>query len=134
MATIFKALENVNNFLLKEVETGDIMDGNGEYKFVFTPPARISGAIQKIECDVKVVSRYGENVINVSRELMSKSTALESCKWYIFKKEIPIDEYHPEYIRTPISDFPISSICKIFAEEGEWTLEIHKFATVTIGG
>ena len=80
MATIFKALENVNNFLLKEVETGDIMDGNGEYKFVFTPPARISGAIQKIECDVKVVSRYGENVINVSRELMSKSIALESCK------------------------------------------------------
>ena len=132
MATIFKALENVNNFLLKEVETGDIMDGNGEYKFVFTPPARISGAIQKIECDVKVVSRYGENVINVSRELTSKSTALESCKWYIFKKEIPIDEYHPEYIRTPISDFPISSICKIFAEEGEWALEIHKFATVTI--
>ena len=132
MATIFKALENVNNFLLKEVETGDIMDGNGEYKFVFTPPARISGAIQKIECDVKVVSRYGENVINVSRELMSKSTALESCKWYIFKKEIPIDEYHPEYIRTPISDFPLSSMCKIFAEEGEWTLEIHKFATVII--
>ena len=52
--------------------------------------------------------------------------------WYIFKKEIPIDEYHPEYVKTPISDFPISSICKIFAEEGEWTLEIHKFATVTI--
>ena len=132
MATIFKALEEVNNFLLKEAETGDITNGNGEYKFVFTPPARISGAIQKIECDVKVVSRYGENVINVSRELMSKSIALESCKWYIFKKEILIDEYHPEYIRTPISDFPISSICKIFAEEGEWTLEIHKFATVTI--
>ena len=96
MATIFKALEDVNNFLLKEAETGDITNGNGEYKFVFTPPARISGAIQKIECDVKVVSRYGENVINVSRELMSKSIALESCKWYIFKKEIPIDEYHPE--------------------------------------
>ena len=132
MATIFKALEEVNNFLLKEAETGDITNGNGEYKFVFTPPTRISGAIQKIECDVKVVSRYGENVINVSKELMSKSTALESCKWYIFKKEIPIDEYHPEYTRTPISDFPISSICKIFAEEGEWTLEIHKFATVTI--
>ena len=132
MATIFKALEEVNNFLLKEAETGDITNGNGEYKFVFTPPARISGVIQKIECDVKVVSRYGENVINVSRELMSKSTALESCKWYICKKEIPIDEYHPEYIKTPISDFPISSICKIFAEEGEWALEIHKFATVTI--
>ena len=59
MATIFKALEEVNNFLLKEAETGNITDGNGEYKFVFTPPARISGAIQKIECDVKVVSRYG---------------------------------------------------------------------------
>ena len=132
MATIFKALEEVNNFLLKEAETGDIINGNGEYKFVFTPPARISGAIQKIECDVKVVSRYGENVINVSRELMSKSIALESCKWYIFKKEIPIDEYHPEYVKTPISDFPLSSMCKIFAEEGEWTLEIHKFATVTI--
>ena len=63
---------------------------------------------------------------------MSKSIVLESCKWYIFKKEIPTDEYHPEYIKMPISDFPISSICKIFAEEGEWTLEIHKFATVTI--
>lgn len=132
MATIFKALEEVNNFLLKEAETGNITDGNGQYKFVFTPPARISGAIQKIECDVKVVSRYGGNVINVSRELMSKSIALESCKWYIFKKEIPIDEYHSEYIRTLISDFPLSSICKIFAEEGEWTLEVHKFATVTI--
>ena len=132
MATIFKALEEVNNFLLKEAETGDIMDGNGEDKFVFTPPARLSGAIQKIECDVKVVSRYGENVINVSRELMSKSMVLESCKWYIFKKEIPIDEYHPEYVKTPIFDFPLSSICKIFAEEGEWTLEIHKFATVII--
>ena len=125
MATIFKALEEVNNFLLKEAETGDITNGNGEYKFVFTPPARISGVIQKIECDVKVVSRYGENVINVS-------IVLESCKWYIFKKEIPTDEYHPEYIKMPISDFPISSICKIFAEEGEWTLEIHKFATVII--
>ena len=132
MATIFKALEEVNNFLLKEAETGDITNGNGEYKFVFTPPARISGAIQKIECDVKVVSRYGENVINVSRELMSKSMVLESCKWYVFEREISIDENQPEYIRRPISDFPISSICKIFAEEGEWTLEIHKFATVTI--
>lgn len=132
MATIFKALEEVNNFLLKEAETGNITDGNGEYKFVFTPPTRISGAIQKIECDIKVIGRHGENVINVSRELMSKSIALESCKWYIFKKEIPIDEYHPEYVKTPISDFPISSICKIFAEEGEWTLEIHKFATVII--
>ena len=50
----------------------------------------------------------------------------------IFKKEIPTDEYHPEYIKMPISDFPISSICKIFAEKGEWTLELHKFATVTI--
>lgn len=132
MATIFKALEEVNDFLLKETETGNITDGNGKYKFVFTPPARISGAIQKIECDVKVVSRYGENVINVSRELMSKSIVFESCKWYIFKREVPIDEYHPDYMKMPISDFPISSICKIFTEEGEWTLEIHKFATVTI--
>ena len=132
MATIFKALEEVNNFLLKEAETGNITDGNGEYKFVFTPPARISGAIQKIECNIKVVGRHGENVINVSKWLMSKSMVLESCKWYVFKKEIPIDEYHPEYVKTPISDFPLSSICKIFAEEGEWTLEIHKFATVTI--
>ena len=132
MATIFKALEEVNNFLLKEAETGDITNGNGEYKFVFTPPTRISGAIQKIECDVKVVSRYGENVINVSKGLMSKLMALESCNWYIFEREIPTDEDHSEYIRRPISDFPIYSICKIFAEEGEWTLEIHKFATVTI--
>lgn len=132
MATIFKALEEVNNFLLKEAETGNITDGNGEYKFVFTPPARISDAIRQIECHVKVVSRWEGNVINVSRELMSTSMVLESCKWYIFKKEIPTDEYHPEYIRTPISDFPLSSICKIFAEEGEWTLKIHKFATITI--
>ena len=29
MATIFKALEEVNNFLLKEAETGDITNGNG---------------------------------------------------------------------------------------------------------
>ena len=133
MATIFKALEEVNNFLLKEAETGDITNGNGEYKFVFTPPTRISGAIQKIECDVKVVSRYGENVINRSKELMSKSIVLESCKWYIFKKEqLPTETLRYDYIKMPTSDFPISSICKIFAEEGEWTLEIHKFATVTI--
>lgn len=133
MATIFKALEKVNNFLLKEAETGNITDGNGEYKFVFTPPARISGAIQKIECDMKFASRYGENVINVSKELMSKSMALESCKWYIFQKEqLPTKTLRYDYIKMPTSDFPIFSICKIFAEEGEWTLEIHKFATVTI--
>ena len=133
MATIFKALEEVNNFLLKEAETGDITNGNGEYKFVFTPPARISGAIQKIECDMKFASRYGENVINVSKELMSKSIVLESCKWYIFKKEqLPTKTLRYDYIKMSISDFPISSICKIFAEEGEWTLEIYKFATVTI--
>ena len=59
MATIFKALEEANNFLLKEVETGTITNGNGEYKFVFTPPARISGAIQKIEFYMKFASRYG---------------------------------------------------------------------------
>ena len=133
MATIFKALEEVNNFLLKEAETGDITNGNGEYKFVFTPPARISGAIQKIECDMKFASRYGGNVINRSKELMSKSIVLESCKWYIFKKEqLPTKTLRYDYIKMSISDFPISSICKIFAEEGEWTLEIHKFATVTI--
>lgn len=67
MATIFKALEEVNNFLLKEAETGNITDGNGEYKFVFAPPARISGAIQKIECDMKFVSRYGGNGTYVTR-------------------------------------------------------------------
>ena len=133
MATIFKALEEVNNFLLKEAETGDITNGNGEYKFVFTPPARISGAIQKIECDMKFASQYGGNVINRSKELMSKSIVLESCKWYIFKKEqLPTKTLRYDYIKMSISDFPISSICKIFAEEGEWTLEIHKFATVTI--
>ena len=133
MATIFKALEEVNNFLLKEAETGDITDGNGEYKFVFTPPARISGVIQKIECDMKFASRYGGNVINRSKELMSKSIVLENCKWYIFKKEqLPTETLRYDYIKMPTSDFPISSICKIFAEEGEWTLEIHKFATVTI--
>lgn len=133
MATIFKALEEVNNFLLKQAETGDITDGNGEYKFVFTPPARILGAIQKIECDMKFVSRYGENVINFSKELMSKSIVLESCKWHIFQKELlPTEALRYDYIKRPISDFPISSICKIFAEEGEWTLEIHKFATITI--
>lgn len=35
MATIFKVLEEANNFLLKEAETGKITDGNGGYKFVF---------------------------------------------------------------------------------------------------
>ena len=132
MATIFKALEEVNNFLLKEAETGNITDGNGGYKFVFTPPARISGAIRQIECDIKVIGRHGENVTSVSKGLMSKLLVLGSCKWYVFEREISTDENQPEYIRRPISDFPISSICKIFAEEGEWTLEIHKFATVTI--
>lgn len=132
MATIFKALEEANNFLLKEAETGNITEGNGGYKFVFTPPARISGAIRQIECDIKVIGRHGENVINVSKGLMSKLLVLGSCKWYVFERENYIDENQREYIRRPISDFPISSICKIFAEEGEWTLEIHKFATVTI--
>lgn len=132
MATIFKALEEANNFLLKEAETGNITEGNGGYKFVFTPPARISGAIRQIECDIKVIGRHGENVINVSKGLMSKLLVLGSCKWYVFERENYIDENQREYIRRPISDFPISSICKIFAEEGEWTLEIHKFATVII--
>ena len=92
MATIFKALEEVNNFLLKEAETGDITNGNGEYKFVFTPPTRISGAIQKIECDIKVIGRHGENVTSVSKGLMSKLLALGSCKWYVFERENYIDE------------------------------------------
>ena len=74
----------------------------------------------------------GGNVINVSQGLMSKSMVLGSCKWYIFKKEVPTDEFHPNYMKMPISDFPLSSICKIFAEEGEWILEIRKFAIVTI--
>ena len=132
MATIFKALEEANNFLLKEAETGNITDGNGGYKFVFTPPARISGAIRQIECDIKVIGRHGENVIDVSKGLMPKLLVLGSCKWYVFEREISIDENQSEYIRRPISDFPISSICKIFAEEGEWTLKIHRFATVII--
>ena len=77
----------------------------------------------------------------ISEGMTSSQKSVFINKWQLYiqplvsrprGKEIPIDEYHPEYVKTPISDFPISSICKIFAEEGEWTLEIHKFATVTI--
>lgn len=47
MKTFFKALEELNEYFLNQVETENITNGNGEYKAVFTPPARVSGTIQK---------------------------------------------------------------------------------------
>lgn len=117
MKTFFKALEELNEYFLNQAETGSITKGNGEYEAVFMAPKCFGGAIQKVICKIKIGGRF----------------SLQNCEWYIFQKEqLPTETLRYDYIMRPISDFPISTLCKIFSVDDEWSLEIHKFATVTI--
>ena len=114
MKTFFNAFEELNKYLLNQMETGDINKGDGRYEATFMTPECISYSIQKVTCEIKL-GRWG---------------ALESCEWYVFQKDVCGDGYG--YIKRSFSDFPISTLCKIFSVEGEWALEVRKFATITI--
>ena len=114
MKTFFNALEELNKYFLNQMETGNIGKGNGRYEAVFMAPERMSGCIQKVTCEIQ----------------LGCHAALQNCEWYVFQMDVCGDGY--DYIKRPFSYFPIPTLCRIFSTEGEWTLEVRKFATITI--
>lgn len=119
MKTFFNALEELNEYFLNQIETENINKGNGKYEAAFMAPECISCNIQKVTCEIQL-GRRGD---------------LQNCEWYVFQEDmvsVSIDGPRYDYIKRPFSDFPISTLCKIFSVKGEWGLEVRKFATITI--
>lgn len=119
MKTFFNALEELNEYFLNQIRTEDMNKGDGRYEAIFMAPECISCNIQKVTCEIQL-GRRGD---------------LQNCERYVFQWDMvsaSAGGVRYGYIKRPFSDFPISTLCKIFSTKGKWDLEVRKFATITI--